>query len=336
MTPIPEIDAITPDIFRNEILPDGQPVVIRELVKDWPIVRQARMSNEVFCRYLKRFDRGYQVDTAFGAPSIDGRIFYNEDLSGMNCRMEQSKLSSSLDYLLEHINDDPPPALAIQSVVISRYFPGLQLENKLAHGFVPEGVEPRLWLGNRVTIAAHYDSSENIACCVAGSRRFTLFPPAQVANLYVGPFEFTPAGATISMVDFDNPDYEKYPRFRLAEEAALVAELHPGDAIYIPYLWWHHVRSLDKINGLVNYWWDQAEEQRGDPRNALLHAMMSIKSLPPSHRNAWRAMFEHYVFETNGKPGAHLPEDRRGILGDMKPDALKRLRMALSRTLSRF
>lgn len=336
MVPIPEIGTVTPETFRNEILPTGQPVVIRGLVRNWPIVQVARSSNEAFCQYLKRFDRGYQVDTAYGPPSIRGRLFYNDDLSGLNCRMEQSKLATSLDYLLEHIDDEPAPALAIQSVVISRYYPGLQLENQLNPGLVPEGVEPRLWLGNRVTVAAHYDSSENIACCVAGTRRFTLFPPEQVANLYVGPFELTPAGATISMVDFDNPDYEKYPRFKDAEEAALVADLEPGDAIYIPYLWWHHVRSRDKVNGLINYWWAQAEEQRGDPRNALIHAMMSIKSLSPSHRNAWRAMFEHYVFEANGQPGAHLPEARRGILGDMKPEALKKLRMALSRALSRF
>jgi hypothetical protein len=335
MTPIPEIDAITPDNFRNEILPRERPVVMRALVRDWPIVQAARTSNEAFCQYLKRFDRGHEVDTAHGASSMGGRLFYNEDLSGFNFRFVQARLSDSLDYLMEHIDDDPAPTLAIQSVVVSRHFPGLEMENRLAPGFLPVGVDPRLWLGNRVTVAAHFDPSENLACCIVGSRRFTLFPPEQMVNLYVGPFELTPAGTTISMVDFDNPDYGKYPGFRNAEEAALVADLEPGDAIYIPYMWWHHVRSLGRINGLINYWWAQPDELRGEPLHALFHAMMSVKSLPPSQRNAWRAMFEHYVFETNGKPGGHLPEARRGILGDMKPDALKRLRMALSRILSR-
>ncbi len=335
MNPIPEIDSITPEIFSNEIRPAGRPVVMRGLVRDWPIVQAAKTSSEVFCQYLKRFDRGHEIDTVFGAPSIRGRLFYNEDLSGLNCRMEQARLSGSLDYLLAHSNDDPMPTLALQSAVISRCLPGMQLENRLNPGFVPEGVEPRLWLGNRVTVAAHYDPSENIACCIAGSRRFTLFPPEQVANLYVGPFELTPAGAAISMVDFERPDYERYPRFKLAEEAAQVADLKPGDAIYIPYLWWHHVRSLEKVNGLINYWWSQAEEQYGEPRNALLHAMMSIKSLTPLQRNAWRAMFEHYVFEANGKPGAHLPEARRGILGNMKSDALKKIKTTLIKYLNR-
>lgn len=335
MIPIPELDTITPDAFNNEILPQGRPVVMRGLVRDWPIVQAAGVSNETFCQYLRRFDRGYGVPTTYATPSTGGRLFYNEDLSGFNFRVAQAKLSGSLDYLLEHIDDDPPPALAVQSAVIGQYLPGMQLENKLEHGFVPENISPRLWLGNRITVAAHYDPSENLACCIAGSRRFTLFPPEQVINLYVGPFEPTPASAVISMVDFDRPDYDKHPGFRFAEEAAMVADLEPGDAIYIPYLWWHHVRSLDKINGLVNYWWAQADELHGEPQNAMYHAMISIKYLPPTHRNAWKTMFEHYVFEINGKTGTHLPESRRGILDGMKPDALKRLKVALSKVLNR-
>ena len=335
MTPISEIEAITPEIFRNEILPKAQPVVMRGFVADWPIVQAGKTSSDAFRQYLKGFDRGQEVDTIYGAPSIGGRLFYNDDLSGFNYRTARARLSGSLDYMLEHADDDLPPALAIQSAVIRLYFPGLQLENKLISGFVPESADPRIWLGNRVTVAAHYDPSENIACCVAGSRQFTLFPPQQVVNLYVGPFEFTPAGATISMVDFDNPNYDKYPRFQYAEKAALTADLNPGDAIYIPYLWWHHVRSRDAINGLVNYWWAEADKQYGDPRNAMFYAMMSIRSLPPPHRDAWKAMFEHYVFETNGKPGIHLPDERQGILGKLKPDTLKQLKMALSQFLSR-
>ena len=335
MISIQEIDSITAESFRNEIVPNARPVVFRGLIRDWPVVQAARTSAKTFCDYLKRFDRGYPLDAALGPPSVGGRIFYNEDLSGLNCRMEQAKLSSTLDYLLEHFDDNPAPTLAIQSVVISRYLPGLDQENRLSPGFVPEGIDGRLWLGTRATIAAHFDPSENLACCVAGSRRFTLFPPEQVANLYVGPFERTPAGAAISMVDFDRPDYEAYPRFAEAEAAAHVADLAPGDAVYVPYLWWHHVRSLEPVNGLVNYWWGEAEEQRGDPRNALLHAMMSIKNLPKSHRDAWRSIFDHYVFETDGETGAHLPEARRGILGRMEPEQVKRLRLALSRALSR-
>jgi hypothetical protein len=53
-----------------------------------------------------------------------------------------------------------------------------------------------IWIGNRTRIAAHYDLPDNVAVVAAGHRRFTLFPPEQVRNLYVGPVDFTrrPAG----------------------------------------------------------------------------------------------------------------------------------------------
>lgn len=334
MKNIESINQISWDEFHNNIVPAGKPVVIRGLVDAWPIVEAGKKGASAFCDYLRRFDKGYEINTVYGPPSIQGRIFYNSDMSGLNCRMGQAKLASSLDYLLEHIDDDPAPLLALQSVAMHQYLPGIAQESKL--GLLPETVEPRLWVGGRATVAAHYDPSENIACCVAGRRQFTLFPPEQIANLYIGPIELTPAGAAISMVDFNQPDYENYPRFKLAEASALRADLEPGDAIYIPYLWWHHVVAVDRINALVNYWWGGADEQQGIPRNALLHAMMSIRSLPQTHRDAWHAMFEHYVFEKNGKTGEHLPEARRGILNDLKPDALKKLRSALSIALNKF
>ena len=335
MKPIRDIEKPTPEQFREEILPAGQPVLLRGLVRDWPVVQAALDSDEAYCEYLKAFDRGYNVNTAYGPPSIGGRVFYNDDLSGINCRLEQVSLSSSLDYLLAHRDEDPGPTVAVQSVEAPRFLPGFESENRMPAGFIPAGIEPRLWVGSRTIVAAHYDPSENIACCIAGRRRFTLFPPEQVANLYIGPFELTPSGPTISMVDFNDPDLEQHPRFPEAREAAICADLEPGDAVYVPYLWWHHVESMDPVNGLVNYWWATPDELRGDPRTALLHAMLSIKSLEPNHRDAWRALFDHYVFETDGETGTHLPEERRGILGKLEPKALKKMRGALSRALSR-
>jgi hypothetical protein len=86
---------------------------------------------------------------------------------------------------------------------------------------------------------------------------------------------------------------------------------------------------------LVNFWWSEAASDRDDPTDVLMLAMLAIRSLPPNYRDAWRVMFEHYVFEPEKSAGDHLPADRRGILEAMKPDAIKRLRLALARALSR-
>src|SRR5206468_367295 len=82
-------------------------------------------------------------------------------------------------------------------------------------------------------------------------RRFTLFPPEQLQNLYVGPLDFNPAGQAISLVDHAAPDLERFPRYAEALQHAQVAELEAGDAIFIPSMWWHAVEALAPFNALV-------------------------------------------------------------------------------------
>lgn len=268
----------------------------------------------------------------YGPPSINGRFFYNSDMSGLNCRKSAEKLSTNLDYLLSNQHESPMPALAMQSVTVRQNLPGLDQENIMP--LLPLKAEPRIWIGSRSITAPHYDPSENIACCLTGRRKFTLLPPQQVANLYVGPFELTPAGTTISMVDFDNPDYEKFPLFKLAEETAMETLLEPGDAIFIPYMWWHHVRSLDSVNALMNYWWGSHNTAHGDPNNALFYALMAIRDLPESQRSAWKAMFDYYVF-SGPQPSAHIPPARHGLLGQLDDEKLYALKQMIIKGLSR-
>src|SRR3954471_5709471 len=99
---------------------------------------------------------------------------------------------------------------------------------------------------------------ENSGVVVMRRRRFTLFPPDQIVNLYMGPLELTPAGTPISLVDPDAPDLERFPRFAEAAKLGQSATLDPGDAIYIPFHWWHAVASLDPVSAFVNYWWNPA------------------------------------------------------------------------------
>jgi len=114
-------------------------------------------------------------------------------------------------------------------------------------------VAARLWLGNAISTPTHFDESSNIACVAAGERRFTLFSPEQVHNLYVGPIGHAPTGTPISLVDVDAPELARFPKFEHALAAAQSAHLGPGDAIYIPPLWWHHVASRRPVNLLVNH-----------------------------------------------------------------------------------
>jgi hypothetical protein len=170
---------------------------------------------------------------------------------------------------------------------------------------------------------------------VAGRRRFTLFPPGEIGNLYVGPLDFTPAGQAISLVDFARPDLDRFPRFADALGRAQVAELEAGDALFIPSMWWHHVEALERYNVLINYWWRPSPAHMDSPMNALMMAMLSVRDLPPVQRQAWQQLFEHYVFAADEHTGAHIPPSARGSLRPLDASAARMLRARLLRSLNR-
>ena len=229
MIPIEEARDVGTDRFHGEIVNAYRPVVMRGLAADWPAVRRARESFESLSSYLAGFDNGYYVDAIRTPPSARGRIFYNEDMSGFNFTREKVTVSAALERMAKHGRVEKPPALAVQSAPIAECLPGFIAENAMP--LLDASIAPRIWVGNAVITPAHFDESCNVACVVAGRRRFTLFPPEQIANLYIGPLGYAPTGTPISLVQFSNPDFERFPRFREALAAAHVAELEPGDAL---------------------------------------------------------------------------------------------------------
>ena len=298
---VPEIEGAGLDALPEDMISAGRPAVFRGAVKDWPFVRAALQSDEAAVEYLERFYCGAPVSTMVAPPSEGGRFFYRADSKQMNFHRSSESLSGVLRGLLKHREAAEPFAVAMQAIAAAEVLPGLQEDNP--NPLVPAGVPARLWIGNQVTVAPHFDVVDNIACVTAGRRRFILFPPEQTANLYPGPLDVTPASVPISMVSLDDPELERFPRYRQALDAAFVAELEPGDAIFIPYLWWHGVQSLSRFNILTNYWWNRDEIAPSIPFVPLLHLTYALyRGMPRRHRDAWRALYEHYVFEAEGDP----------------------------------
>jgi len=329
--PIAQYSGVDRTQFRDDIRPLGQPAVLREVAAEWPAVRAARDSDEELISYLRRFRGDRPVAAIVGAPEIDGRFFYTDDFRSLNFQRGMSAFDSFLDRLQRDREDPHPYAIAVQSEEVAALLPGFEKENRT--DLVDAHVVPRAWVGNRIRVAPHYDLMENIGIVVAGRRRFTLFPPDQLDNLYVGPFELTPAGTPVSLVDTHNPDLERFPRFAEALEKAQVAELQPGDAIYIPFHWWHGVDSLEPVNLFINYWWNDARAGAGNPYDALLHALYAIKVLPADQRSVWRMVFDHYVFALDRDPVEHLPQHARGLLGEPTREQLERMRATLRQLL---
>jgi hypothetical protein len=339
LSPLPEPRAIReyrdvdPATF-EDIRARGQPAILRDLAARWPAVEAAKASAEELIAYVRRFRTGSPVRAIVGAPDIEGRFFYGDALTALNFGQGTTMLDPFLDRLLRDRDNPRPYALAVQSTPIPEVLPGFERDNKV--DVLPPEVVPRMWMGNAARVAAHYDLMENIGCVVGGRRRFILFPPDQVSNLYVGPFELTPAGTPVSMVDLKEPDLERYPRFADAMATAQSAELGPGDAIYIPFHWWHAVESVEPINLFVNYWWNPASANPSGAYDAMLHALIALRTLPADQRAAWREMFDTFVFCTHGDPTEHLPPEVRGFMDPSSPQQLQRMRASLKQALQRL
>lgn len=315
----------------DEVFTAAEPVVLKGLVAAWPAVTAANQGAESILQYLRKRARDQDVLAFQGAREMRGRYFYKPDLSGFNFDKMTLRLEALLDRFAAWQEGGNDPYAYLGSTAVEEVFPGFRLENDIA--LAPERPLVSVWMGTPSRIAAHFDVPDNIACVVAGKRRFTLFPPEQLANLYVGPLDFTPAGQAVSLVDFAAPDYNAFPRFEQALEASLTAELEPGDALYVPSMWWHHVEALEPFNVLINYWWNSAHRASGNPLNVLIHALLSIKGLPPEQRRVWADIFDHYVFSGEEVDFSHIPAARLGVLGAIDETTAKQLRAMLRNKL---
>jgi hypothetical protein len=308
------------------------PFVVRGLAADWPLVRAGLESADAARAYLLAHRRERAMTASIGAPGGGDRLFYDAAM-GMNFRMAQGPLEGFLKAMALAEADANAPVIYLASVDMGDYFLGLAEANRVPLG-ARKPIES-IWIGNRTCIAAHNDVPDNLAVCAVGQRRFTLFPPEQFANLYPGPLENTPAGRPVSMVDVRNPDFAAHPRFREALAHAQVAELEPGDALFVPSLWWHHVEGLAPFNILVNYWWRDAPAFLGKPEHALFHAILALRDLPETDKRRWRDLFDHYVFANGADVTDHLPADGRGILAPLTAETAGQIRAHLLRSLAR-
>ncbi|PKG85893.1 cupin [Colwellia sp. 75C3] len=334
MPKVKNISACSPLDIPESVLTSNKPVILTGLVDSWPVVKAAKESSEQASHYLNQYYQGMTVGMGVSAHENNGRLFYNEDFSDFNFTKQAAQFDQVLAQLLasQHLNKSP--SIYVGSTHVDKLLPGFRQENDLAaiSQFKPL---VSLWLGNQSRIAAHHDTPSNIACCVAGKRRFTLFPPEQLCNLYIGPLDHTPAGQAISLVDFHKPDFDKFPKFKDAIEQAVVAELEPGDALFLPSMWWHHVEGLSQFNLLINYWWQTTSPHMGAPIDAMMHALLNIKSLPADQKKAWFEMFKHYVFNDDPKALSYIPEQHLGSLNPLNDKSSRQIRSMLLNKLNR-
>jgi hypothetical protein len=289
----------------------SKPLVLQGLTEHWPALAAGRRSASALNEYLKSMDRGIPASVREAPARAHGRFGYSADLREFTFSTRQRGISETLDRMERQLAVPDAATIAIQMLPLATHLPDFVQQNPMA--LLPQ-VGPLLWLGGRVRTQIHHDRDHNLACVIAGRRRFVLFPPEQVRNLYIGPIDNPPP---LSIVDLEAPDFSRFPRLEQALAAAQIAELGPGDALLMPRHWWHHVTSRDPYNALVNYWWGTQAQGLENPYDCFLTALLAIKDLPSRERIYWQAMFNAYVFQSEGDSVEHIPAVLRGVLGTM-------------------
>jgi len=304
----------------NAAVKVSKPLILQGLIEHWPALAAGRNSPSTLNDYLKSMDRGVPAPVMEAPASTQGRFGYSTDLREFTFSKRQRGVSETLDRIERQADRPNAPIIAIQMLPLASHMPDFVQQNPMP---LLAQTGPLLWLGGRVRTQIHNDQDHNLACVIAGRRRFVLFPPEQVANLYIGPIDNPPP---LSLVDLDAPDFSRFPRFEEALASARIAELGPGDALFVPRHWWHHVTSRDPYNAMVNYWWGRHAQGLENPYDCFLTALLAIKDLPSTERIYWQAMFNAYVFQSEGNAVKHIPPELRGVLGTIPSasrDALK-------------
>lgn len=224
------VDTIDPAVFRKEYYEPGIPLVIRDLAKEWPAY------NKWDWDYFKNLVGDKKVP------------LYNNVKSDAYTPINTADDYKTFGEYIDMIRSGPA---AWRIFLFNIFDHAPQLTNDftwpehLMKGFVKK--YPMLFTGGQTSIThMHFDIdlSHILHTQFAGRKRVLLFPYSEQHKLYRKPFE------VLSLADFSNyyedngkPDYEKFPALKLAQGYDLILE--PGDTLFMPAGYWHHMEYLD-------------------------------------------------------------------------------------------
>lgn len=223
LTEIHRVKNITKEEFVKNYLKPQKPVVIENLTGDWPAYEKWSLD------YIKEIAGDKEV------PLYDDRPVTHED--GFNQAHAKMKMADYVDLLKRE-----PTDYRIFLYNIMKEVPSLKKDFK----FPKIGLRlikqiPMVFFGgenSKVFMHHDIDWANILHFHFHGKKQCILFPPAQTENLYKVPHSLI----TREDIDFDNPDYDKFPVLKKAE--GLVCHLEHGETLYMPEGYWHYMRYL--------------------------------------------------------------------------------------------
>lgn len=196
----------------------------------------------------------------------------------------------------------------------------------------PEGYR-QLWIGSGGHVVnLHFDPTHNLVAMLAGRKRFTLIPPDSMGSMYPAPLDCRLGDAIGSQVTLLQPDFNRHPRARQELAKAIVAEIGPGEMLYVPPMWWHHVESFG-LNVMTNKWVLPVSAGRfTDLTVDIVRGLLLFERLPQDERLRLRDIYSPALFASAPLPAAakgtradrHLRKTWR-LLRDVPPALRRRL-----------
>jgi hypothetical protein len=244
--PIPVLERLSPIDFQQTYLAQERPVILRNAIRDWEPLRT----------WTPEYLRGALGESRVTVARSPDGDYYDPDTKVLRLPDVKLPFSEFIDHVFSPSGSTDKYYLKQTS--LSEFEPLARQVLNPDHIQTPD-VTRNLWIGSAGNVTgAHYDMEENLLAQVRGRKRVILAPSSQMDELYpCSPFSIKP---NFSRVNLARPDLSRFARYRQA--TPLEGTLEPGDVLYIPIYWWHHVTSLDA--GIsVNFWW------HADPRRIL-------------------------------------------------------------------
>jgi hypothetical protein len=128
------------------------------------------------------------------------------------------------------------------------------------------------------TTYLHFDDVHNIFAQIRGRKKFILFPPKNYLSFYP-PLEDNRYSPTFSKVNPAKEDLKSYPKFPWQDKIEIILE--PGEILYIPPLWWHHVTALEE-NISLTFWYSPSIKDLIVQKGLLSTLLQIAPSVIPS------------------------------------------------------
>jgi hypothetical protein len=218
LTEVPRVSGLSPDQFFKNYAIHEAPVVLQDFASDWPALKKWTPE------YFKEKYGNNEVQVYNGSFSKPGKTYMGKATSMRFSEYLNSILNSGRDLRMFLYNIVSKAPELKDDVSLPPLMKGFS-KRFLFMFFGPKGAVTQI----------HYDidMSHVFHTAIVGRKRFVLFPQSESKKLYRHPFTIR------SYVDVDNPDFETYPLLKEAKGYEVILE--PGETLFIPSGFWHHV-----------------------------------------------------------------------------------------------